>query len=147
MMMSSCPIDAARVDQTLVRIVAGLVSLVALASFASTPTILLLLLAFDFLLRASGRSPCSPLYRLAQLIARMADCAPEMVNAGPKLFASRLGFVLALAALICNLSGAQFLQQLLCAVLVFCAGLEALFSVCLGCYIYPLVARVGTQRK
>ena len=65
------------------------------------------------------------------------------INAGPKIFAARLGFVLcAVAALLYWLSPGSAVRVPL-GILAGCAALEGLLGLCLGCHLYTWLLRLA----
>jgi len=138
----SCPIDSQQVDQSVVRIMAGIVVSLTLFGMSSQPWFVLSFLSLDFLIRGAGRSAYSPLFVFSRKTSNWLKVTPKLVNAGPKICAAKVGFVVCVAALICVLTGLHIVCTLLCVILIFCAALECLFSVCLGCHLYSFVSRI-----
>ncbi|WP_291271001.1 DUF4395 domain-containing protein [Geothrix sp.] len=133
----SCPIVPDLGDETAGRIAAGLsLGLLALAA-AGSWVWMILALAVDFALRATGRFAWSPVARLAGFLRRRAHLPARMINAGPKRFAAALGFLFSLGTGLAWLVGLRSLGHALAAILGLCAALEAFLGVCLACQIHP----------
>ncbi|MEZ4565748.1 MAG: DUF4395 family protein [Desulfobacterales bacterium] len=76
----------------------------------------------------------------AKLLAAF-KVAPKMTNAGPKLFAARVGFVFCFLIALLYFTGVTELSRVVAAMLIFFALLEAAFGFCVACRMYPLYAR------
>lgn len=136
-----CPVSTRQVDEVTVRLTALLVVGVAVAGLFTLTPYLLALLAADFLVRGFLRPAWSPLGTLARLLRTRLNLAPRPLNAGPKIFAARLGFLMSATAAICWHLAVDPAVQALLAVLAGCAALEALAGVCLGCHVYTVLLR------
>ena len=90
-----CPISDRQVDETVVRLVALLVLVATLAGCSAFLPWVAAALALDFFIRAFTRWPVSCLALAAKVIARAVGLPSKPINAGPKVFAARLGFVFA----------------------------------------------------
>lgn len=133
----SCPVSRDLTDETAGRFAAFLsLAVVALAAGFGLGWVMLALAA-DFLLRASGRPVLSPVARSAGWLRRQAGLSERRINAGPKRFAASVGFLFSLGIGLAQLAGERGLSLGLAAVLGTCAGLEAVFGFCLACQIHP----------
>jgi len=138
-MAAYCPIGPSNVDQTIVRGVAFL-TLCSVAIFlAYDLDFILVYLLFDFFMRGFLSRKLSVFVWLAQRFARAFACKIEPVNAEPKVFAARIGFIACLLVLICKGLDLGVLAYSLSTVLMLAAAMESFFSVCLGCHIYTLI--------
>lgn len=86
------------------------------------------------------RSPYGRLF--ATLVAPRLDAPAETEPVPPLRFAQLVGFVFAAAGTIGFLSGAAAVGSVAAGFALFAALLNAAFGLCLGCRIYPLVARL-----
>ena len=120
------------VDESAVSVVAYLVILITVFGIHFQQQWLLLFLAFDFLLRATGFFP-SPLYFVAKKISAFLNFEKKAVFAGPKRFAAMLGFVMtALISIFYDNQVGIYLGLSL----IILAALESILNICVGCYIY-----------
>ena len=78
-------------------------------------------------------------------VQKIFAIAPKTVNAGPKLFAARIGIVFSAAVVILHLIGLPFSAFTVAGVFAFCAFLEAAFSFCVACRIYPFVYKLNLR--
>lgn len=140
--MGSCPVIFKKVDQNVVRVMAGLVSAIGVVFIISQQLSLLTLLLYDFLIRALGYKNASPLFHLARFIAKTLNLKKEEIDAGPKEFALKMGFVFVLISFIMFVSGEVVVAALVVAVLAICAFLELALNYCIGCQIYMILKKI-----
>ena len=144
----SCPISGRQRDNTTARVVAGLAFVAAgaalvmglLASPRGAAVVSVLLLA-DFIIRAFFLPKYSLLAVLGRSIVSGLGLPRRMVDSAPKVFAARIGVVFTLAAAVLYGASAVGAATVVLGVLLLCAGLEALFGFCLGCWLYSLLPR------
>ncbi|MEE2032113.1 DUF4395 domain-containing protein [Rhodococcus chondri] len=86
------------------------------------------------------RSPYGQLF--AKLVAPRLSAPTETEPVGPLRFAQLVGFLFAAAGTVGFLSGAAVAGSVAAGFALFAALLNAAFGLCLGCRIYPLVARL-----
>lgn len=139
--MPSCPVSFKIVDQNIIRIVASLVSALGVLFIFNPNLIILALLLYDFFVRVLGYEKISPLYNLAKLLSKLFGVKKDKIDAGPKEFALKIGFLFALLCMVAFLFNQTFTAVLIMTILTVCALLEALFNYCIGCKIYILLRR------
>ena len=144
-----CPISSETFDQSVVRMTAFFTVLLLLAGLFSSLKWIALFLCFDFFIRGFTCLPLSPLRRAARAQAKLLRRQPKPVDAAPKKFAVRLGFIAtAIIALLAfaNLSAAA---RIVTEILILMAGTEAFLGICVGCHIYTLLQSLknGGQQK
>lgn len=125
-------------DENVVRIIAGLVLVIATLGLALQSRVLFLLLTLDFALRAFTYQP-TPLAAAAKLIARSLQLSPYPIFAAPKRFAAGLGFGFSLLLLILFSFNLDTIAYVAGSLLLLCALLEAAFRICVGCYLFSWV--------
>lgn len=137
-----CPICVTRIDENVARF-NGLWSVVILLVSYFTATIFpIIFLVIDFGLRSARMVDYSPLAILSKWVIRRFGITPRYINAGPKLFAARIGFLFTLAVFVLLLIDNTGLAFYIGAVLGLFASLEAAFSFCVACQIYPFLHRL-----
>ena len=142
-----CPVSPERVAEHIPRINALLVIFTIGLYFIFNTWFLPLLLVIDFFIRGFGNAHYSPLARLSAFISRRLDLKSSMIDKAPKIFAARLGFVLSAVILLVHLLTSGTGMFVLAGGLALFAGLECVFNICVGCYIYswliiPWLSRV-----
>jgi hypothetical protein len=143
----ACPISDRRLNETAVRLVAFMVFLAAIIACFGFLPLIAAALALDFFIRAFTTWPISYLSALAKLITRILKLPSKPINAGPKIFAARLGFVLATTISILGFMHLTIPAVALAGVLALFAALESFFSICVGCHIYSLLMKLRSGNK
>lgn len=115
-----------------------------LAAFAPiAATVLIAVQALVFALGARlgpRRHPYGLIY--ARFVAPRLGPVTETEPTAPLRFAQLLGFVFAAVSLLGFLLGSTAVGALFAGFALFAAFLNAAFGICLGCKLYPLVARL-----
>lgn len=142
----SCPVSAKRVDENTVRVVAFLVLILSAISIALNNYFLSTFLVIDFLVRGLDLGEYSLLRLIAKLIAKLLGLKKKPIDAAPKLFAAKIGFVFGLIILISQLVNLPVLGLGTGIILVVCAFLESFLGICLGCYFYTILNKVFLNR-
>lgn len=138
-MPPSCPISDKQLNEKSIRIGAGLVLLLAVSAIAFHNIWIVIILTADFFIRGFTRHPISPVSFLSKCIGKVLLFEPNWVNAGPKIFAAKIGFLFCLTVSILYFKKFYLPGDIVAVVLCVCAGLESIFSVCLGCHFYTIV--------
>lgn len=140
-MAAYCPIGSTSINQTVVRGVAFQVLCSATIFLASGHDFILIYLLFDFFMRAFVSRKLSLFVLLAGTVNRFFARSAVPVNAEPKVFAARIGFIMCLSILLSELFGLNYLVLCLSGLLLLAAALECFFSICLGCHLYTFIKR------
>jgi hypothetical protein len=140
--MPSCPVIFKKVDQNVIRVMAGLVSALGIAFITAPQLSILILLLYDFLVRVVGYEKISPLFYLAKSISKLLKLKKDEIDAGPKEFALKIGFLFVLISFIMFLSDETTAAVLVVAILTICALLEAGFNYCIGCKMYMILKKL-----
>jgi hypothetical protein len=134
-----CPVSDKKINERVARSNAVL-TVATLVIFGLTQNLLLLIfLAADFLLRATKWSKYSLFFVISRIIVKNLPVRKYKINAGPKIFAARVGLLLTSLILILfmlNFSSAAFI---LAGILGLFSLLEGVFGICVACIIYPFV--------
>lgn len=138
-MSITCPISDRQLNEKSIRIGAGLVLLMAVSGIIFHNIWIFVVLAIDFFIRGFTRLPISPVSFLSKLVGKILPFKPNWVNAGPKIFAAKIGFLFCLTVLILYIKNIYLPGDIAAAVLCVCAGLESFFSICLGCHFYTVL--------
>ncbi|WP_316844390.1 DUF4395 domain-containing protein [Pedobacter psychrodurus] len=142
----SCPVSAERVNENVVRIIAFMVALIAIACIVFSDYWAIVFLLFDFALRAFTSGKFSLLKYIAIKISNALSLSPKMKDLAPKKFAATLGFGFCLLITATFLFDFDTLALVLTATMTVFALLESLFAVCVGCYIYSFL-QVFTKKN
>ena len=132
------------VNEKAARVVAGVAALTAAAILVTGWQWLLVLLAYGFWARVLTGPTLSPLGRFAMRVAAPRLGPPRYVPGPPKRFAQGIGAaVTTLAAIFALLLGWTTAAEVLTALMVVFATLEAVFGFCVGCRIFAGLMAVG----
>jgi hypothetical protein len=138
-----------RVNENVVRLVAGFVLIFAIATVFTGWVVLPIYLSIDFFLRAfTNIKP--PFALAAQQLAKTFHLEVKLIYAAPKKFAAAIGFVFSVVISALLLSGFIDTAKIVTGVLVVFATLESVFAICAGCYVYswivaPLIERFKSK--
>jgi hypothetical protein len=142
-----CPVSDKSINERVSRI-NGLFTVLFLLVFGLTMSpIPIILLLFDFFLRTSDYSKFSPIAISSKGIVRYLRMSENKINAGPKLFAARIGFTICSIILICIILNSYVPAMILAGILGLFSFLEAAFGLCVACEIYPVVYRLLYKDK
>lgn len=128
-------------------ITTGVLALVLIVATFSVPaaTVLLAAQAVVFGLGAAygpGRSPYGRVFRA--LVAPRISPPSELEPVAPLRFAQLVGLAFAVLGVLGFAAGSLIAGAIFTGFALFAAFLNAAFGICLGCKIYPLVARFRT---
>lgn len=134
-----CPISNKRVNERVAR-VNGIFTVLLIILFGFTGYWFIpAFLAIDFLMRSGGLSRFSPISFLSRNILKLLSVDKLLINAGPKIFAARIGLIISSAILVASLIGLNLLALSLAGILGLFSFLEAALGFCVACEIYPYV--------
>ena len=121
-----CPISNQKINETVARL-NGLFTVLFLVAFAFTSNIFIISsLLVDFLLRSTNNSKYSVFAIASQFIAKRLSLKQRLINAGPKVFAARIGLFFSLLILLSVILGLDASSYILTAIFGACAFLEAM---------------------
>ena len=125
-------------------VAAGVVVLCALTLALDQPW-LLIPLAYGFLARVLTGPTLSPLGQLVtRVVTPRLPIEPKLVPGPPKRFAQGMGAAMSSTAAVLHFAvGAAGAADVLVAMILVAAALEAAFAFCLGCKIFALLMRTG----
>ena len=132
-----CPISDKQIDENVARMNAAFAFALIVIFGLSQSIIPVIFLAVDFLLRSTGLSIYSPLGLMSRRIVLALDINKSQINAGPKIFAARLGLFMTTLIALLMVFNATWTAFLLAGILALFSFLEAAFSICVACEIYP----------
>jgi hypothetical protein len=133
------------VNEISARLVATGVVVLAITTITLDVRWLTLVLAYGFVARVVTGPTLSP---LGQLVTRVVTPAlglePRLVPGPPKRFAQAIGAAFTITAVVLTYGFGRFdVAQVVLAVLVVAASLEAFVGFCLGCQVFAVLMRTG----
>jgi len=132
-------------DENTVRVTAFCVIFVVSVSLFFEWPYLLLLLVFDFIIRASGLL-FSPLALFSKSILKISGLKAKPIFAAPKRFAATLGSIFTLTIVVLMLTKFYNVALGFGLMLILLAALESFLKICVGCYIFQVIV-VPIQNK
>ncbi|MGQ1948372.1 DUF4395 domain-containing protein [Geofilum sp. OHC36d9] len=134
-----CPISERKINEQVARINAAF-TVLFLIVFAYTGSLwFMAFMVIDFLLRGSSLAQYSLVGITSKQIVKLLPVEVQLINAGPKIFAARIGLLLTSVVLVATLFGLNTLALAVAGVLGLFSFLEAAFGFCVACKIYPFV--------
>jgi hypothetical protein len=131
-----CPISDERVNEQVTRLNALFVIVTIVLAFVLNSVLLFALLMADFFIRAYTEMKFSPISYVSYSLNSALRLSVKMIDKAPKIFAARLGFLMTAAIATLFLLGFKLASMIVAGILVFFAGLEFVFAICVGCTIY-----------
>jgi len=134
-----CPISDKKINERVAR-VNGAFTVLLLLLFGFTGQWLIpAFLVVDFFIRSGNLSRFSPLGYSSRNIIRLLSVEELLINAGPKIFAARIGFVFSLLIFITAFLGMFISSFVVAGILFLFSFLEAFLGICVACKLYPIV--------
>lgn len=136
-MAEACPISFERINERVAR-VNGSLTVLSMIIFLFTPLkFIALILGVDLFIRGFLKSSYSFYSLLSRKILEILDVKPVMTNAGPKIFAAKIGFLFCCIISLFHFAGMPTMCFVFGTMLLFFAFLEAAFGFCVACQVYP----------
>lgn len=133
-----CPVSTQRINRNVVRIT-GFMMATMIALYAITGSIYFIIaITIDYFIRAFTSLKYSPFSWLAYQITRLFKLKEIQIDKAPKIFASRVGFLFALATVILYYFHPTS-SLIVGLTLMGFALLESVFDFCVGCVVYTYV--------
>lgn len=149
--MTKKDISKYQTDENVTRLIAFQVITILLLVLFNNSTYLLFILTADFAIRAFTFLP-SPLTFVAKLVVNLFRLKPKPIFAAPKKFAAAVGFVFSLSITVLLLLNLTKVAYIVSVTLILFALLEAVFKICVGCYVYnwllaPIAGKQNAKTK
>ena len=146
-MSLECPFSPQTINEKVARMTAFLTVLLLLAGLFSMLHWIALILCVDFFIRGFTTWPISPLRRAARAQTKILRLKPKMINAGPKIFAAKIGFIFTAIITALSFAGLTTAARIFTEILILFAGLEAFAGICVGCHVYSFVQTVKRKLR
>ena len=145
-----CPVSFKQTNENAVRINAALAFLSILLFLLTPWKWIILLVGADFFLRGFLNPQYSLFANISRNILTVCKIKPVMVDAGPKIFAAKIGFLFCCLLTVSWIFALERTALVAGVIFMTCAALEAVFRFCVACRIYPLIytaKAVKAERK
>lgn len=136
---SSVQIIDDRANENVIRIIAFQTVVLTGIVIYYQSYLMALLLAIDFSIRAYSSGNLSLLKQIAMVISKALKISPKPIFAPPKKFAASLGFIFSLLIATLYVFQLNSFAIVVGGLLIFCAILESVFGICIGCYVYTFI--------
>lgn len=140
-MNEACPISFNQINEKVARL-NGAQTVICLLLFILTPLkLIIVFLAIDFLIRGFLKPKFSPIAIASKTVLKLIKAEPKMTNAGPKLFAAKLGFIFSVIVTALYFINLWLPAVIVAGIFAFFAFLEAAFGYCVACKVYPILLK------
>jgi hypothetical protein len=134
-----CPVSEKKVNERVARVNAAFTVLLVILFLGTQNILFIVFLALDFLFRATTYARFSLVAISSRNIVRYLPVKELMINAGPKIFAARIGLVLSILILLAFIFRLNLLAFSISGLLGLFSFLESALGLCVACEIYPFV--------
>ena len=134
-----CPVSFKQINENAVRINAALAFLSILLFLLTPWKWLILIVGADFFIRGFLNPQYSLFANISKNILPLLKVKPVMVDACPKIFAAKIGFLFCCLLTVSWIFALERTALIAGAIFMTCAALEAVFKFCVACQIYPLI--------
>lgn len=131
-----CPISVEKIDSNVSRITIFINVLLMVCFVFTLNPIFIGIVAIDYFIRATMKAKYSPIRVIALKITSVLKLEKKPINQAQKVFASRLGAICALSALVLILLGLSIGSIVIASILLVLSTLDSVFNFCVGCLIY-----------
>jgi hypothetical protein len=136
-MVKICPISERMVNENVTRLNALFTFILSILFILSGSFWFLFAMVLDFGFRLISEGKLSPLIKVNSYIIEITNIRKVIINAGPKIFAARIGLLLSFLSLIFWLFNLNVATLTTVCILSFFSFLESAFGFCVACKIYP----------
>lgn len=136
-MVKICPISAKRINENLSRLNASFTLLMSILFLFTWSPVFILVIVMDFILRNIMEGKLNPVTRFNNYLITVIHIPEHLINAGPKIFAARVGLLLGLTGTLFLFTGHQVALSVIIGVLAIFSFLESAFNYCVACKLYP----------
>lgn len=135
----NCPVSVDKVDENVTRTAANVMVVFLVPAVLLNLYLPVLLIGFDFGLRAFTDGKYSFIRAISKFIVRKFKLNKKPIDAAPKKFAAGLGMVFSILIGISLYIESFTFAYLFGAILAVCALLEGIFVFCVGCHVYSWI--------
>lgn len=142
-----CPISVEKIDSNVSRLTVFInVVLMGMFLYSQNP-LFIGIVSIDYFIRAVLKVEYSPIRFFAFYIISALNVKKKPINLAPKIFASRLGLICAIAAVILQLLGYTAGAVITAGLLMVLSIMDSVFNFCVGCVIYNYIVYPFYKKK
>lgn len=138
-MVAICPIVEKKINEKSARVNAFFTFLLTGIALIFSLEWLFLFIAIDFGTRAFYNERYSLLSHLSRFILSSLQSSPVYINAGPKIFAARVGLAMTILTGLMVFFGWYIGGMIVGGLLILFSLLESVFGLCVACKLYPFL--------
>jgi hypothetical protein len=143
-MVKVCPVTDKLINEKVTRLVALFTFIISSLFIVTDQVIwLFVVLAADFVVRGFWKGDYSLILFTSVWLSEKLKIKPKAINAGPKIFAARIGSMLTMLVIIFHILNFTVASMAFAGILAFFAFLESVFNYCVACKLYPYVLKLG----
>jgi hypothetical protein len=142
-----CPISDKKINERVARVNGAFTVLLLLLFGFTSQWLIPAFLVVDFFIRSGNLSRFSPLGYSSRNIIKLLPVEELLINAGPKIFAARIGLAFSAVILVASATGMDFTALAFAAVLGIFSFMEAAFGNCVACKLYPFLYTILYKTK
>ncbi len=140
-MADHCPISNTLVNAKAARLTSFLTFGLLVCLTLQPNLFALLILVYDFSVRGFTKKKWSLLGFVSNFLLSALKVEAKKVNAGPKIFAAKIGFVFSCILFVLFLLNLLVAMKAVTILFLVSVGLEAFFGYCIACKLYGLLNR------
>ncbi len=134
-----CPISVEKIDSNISRTTVFFNVLLMVVFLISYNPIFAIIVAADYFIRAVFKPKYSPLRYIAALIIGSLSLKSKPINLAPKVFASRLGMLCAVASVVFYFTDMYWASVSVMGLLMVLSFADSVLNFCVGCLIYNYI--------
>ena len=144
-MADACPISFEQINERVARL-NGTLTVLSMIVFLFTPfKAIVLILGVDLFIRGFLNPAYSFYSFLSRNMLQILNIKQMMINAGPKIFAAKIGFIFCCIISLFHFAGMPTICFIFGSILLFFAFLEAAVGFCVACQFYPYMPEFVKQ--
>ncbi len=136
-MVKICPVSNRQMNENVARMNAFFTVLFVSGFFITGNSVFPVILFFDFLFRNIYEGRLNPVVHLNRYMVGVLFMEKRMINAGPKIFASRVGLLLSVLGTVLLIAVSFKAALVPFSILGIFSFLETAFGYCVACKLYP----------
>ena len=141
-MSYACPITFEKVDSTVSRFSALLVSICIVAYLVTFNVNILYFLFIDFFMRLFCKKKFSPVFLISKVLKMVSGLKARPYDGGAAMLAGYFGIFFVFLLIIGNYFSLVTYTYIVAAMFMSCALLDVFFNYCVGCKIYFIIKKI-----
>ncbi|MCF6329951.1 MAG: DUF4395 domain-containing protein [Sulfurimonas sp.] len=141
-MSYACPITFKKVDSTVSRFNAFLVSLFIIYYLFTFNVFVLYFLLVDFIIRSFGKKDYSLLFLISKTLKEVLKLKSRPYDGGAKMLAGYFGIFFLILLIIGNYFSLSLFSYIIAIIFLSCALLDVFFNYCVGCKVYFIIKKI-----